>query len=195
MKLNQRGSALVVALCFIGFLVVVCGVLAMSYISAFNQGNQKEQAIKATYANNENVLAQYGQKVVEASQVPEMARDDMMKIAREAIGSRYGEDGSKAVFQMLREQNPQVDPQLYRQIQQIIESGRDEFKNSQTRLIDQKRDYETALGSFWTGMWLRVAGYPKINLDDYKVISTDRAQDAFKKGKESAPIQLRPAKE
>lgn len=189
---KQQGSGLVVALVFVGILVAVLGVLAMSYISAYNTGNQLENKLKAEYANNENILAQYSQKVMEASQVPEMMRDDIVKITREAIQGRYGEGGSKAVFQAITEQNPQASEALYIKLQQIVEAGRDEFKNAQTRMIDTKRAYETALGSFWQGMWMRIAGYPKEDLDKYKVITTDSVQATFKAGKESAPLKLRP---
>ncbi len=191
---KQQGSALVIALSILGILAVIIGVLVMSYISAFNTGNQMEQTLKATYSNNQNILAQYSQKVMEAAQVPDMARDDIVKVAKAAMEGRYGTEGSKAVFQMITEQNPSVDPMLYRQVQQIIEGGRTEFQNAQTRLIDQKRVYETALGSFWQGMWMRIAGYPKVNLADYKVITTDRTERTFQAGKEEAPLQLRPAK-
>jgi len=191
---KQKGSALVVLLVLVGALIALAAVLALSYISAYNAGNRMEQDIKATYENNRNMLGQYGQKVMEASQVPDMARDDIVKVATAAMEGRYGDEGSKAVFQMITEQNPNVDPQLYRQIQQIIEGGRTEFQNAQTRLIDQKRVYETALNSFWQGMWMRIAGYPKIDLTKYKAISTDRADRVFEAGKEDAPLQLRPAK-
>lgn len=191
MKSNQKGSALIISLAFVGVIVAIIIGLAVSYISASNQGNRMEQAIKATWENNENVLAQYGQKVLEAAQVTDMARDDIAKVAKEAIQGRYGADGSKAIFQAIKEGNPSVDPTLYRNIQQIIEGGRNEFQNSQTRLIDQKRVYETALGTFWGGMWMRIAGYPRLDLSKYKAITTDRASTAFTTGKESAPIQLR----
>ncbi len=188
---KQNGSALVIALSVLGFLAVVIGVLVMSYISAFNTGNQLEKSLQATYSNNQNILAQYSQKVMEAAQVPDMARDDIVKVAKAAMEGRYGSEGSKAVFQMITEQNPTVDPKLNRQVLQIVEGGRNDFQNAQTRLIDQKRVYETALGSFWQGMWLRIAGYPKVNLADFKVITTDRTEATFQAGKEEAPLQLR----
>lgn len=189
---HQRGAALAIALSILGVIAALVAVLAMSYISAYNKGNAMEQTLKATYKNNENILATYGQKVMEAAQVPEMARDDLAKVTREAIGGRYGDGGSKAVFQAIVEQNPTVDPELYRKLQQIVEAGRTEFQTAQTLLLDQKRLYETELGSFWGGMWLRIAGYPKVNLADFKMVTTDRAAQAFETGKE-APLQLRPA--
>lgn len=190
---RQKGSALAVALGLVAVMVVLAAVLVSSYVSAANAGNRMEKGIKATFENNQQILGQYGQKVLEASQVTDMARDDIVKVVKEAVQGRYGADGSKAVFQAITEQNPNVDPTLYRQIQQIIESGRTKFEEGQTRLIDQKRVYSTALDNVWGGMWMRIAGYPKINLDDYKSITTDRAAEAFKTGKESAPIQLRPS--
>lgn len=177
----------------IGLLLALLAVAGLSYISAYNLGNQLETQLKAEYRNNENILGQYTQKVLEASQVSDMARDDIVKVTRAAIEGRYGPDGSKAAFQMLTEQNPQVDPSLYRKLQQLIEAGRDEFKNGQTRMIDTKRTYETALGSFWQGMWMKFAGYPKENLDKYDPIITDSVADTYKRGKEAAPIQLRKA--
>ena len=74
--------------------------------------------------------------------------------------------------------------------QRIVEAGRIEFQNSQTVLLDQKRVYETGLGSFWQGTWLAVAGYPKTDLSKITIVSTVRANEAFDTKLEEA-IQLR----
>lgn len=187
---KQQGSAGIVIIGIVLAFLVVFGIM---WVSAHNKANAMEQTIKAEFKNNENILATYGQKVQEAAQVTGMATADIVAISKAAIGGRYGENGSQAAIQMIREQNPHVDPGLYKSLQQIIEAGRDEFKVHQTRLIDTKRVYETELGTAITGTMMNLAGYPKINLDDYKVVSTARAQDAFRTGREDAPIQLRPA--
>ena len=180
----------VFALSFVVVIIGLIGIVFMSYISAYNTGNRLEQTIKATFENNQNILAQYGNKIAEASQVPAMQRDDVRDIITAALDARYGEEGSQAMFQFIQEQNPNIDSSVYTQIQQIIEAGRKDFEVGQTKLIDQKRVYETALGSFWQGMWMRIAGYPKINLDDYTVVLSQRTIDAFQSGMEE-PIQLR----
>lgn len=186
-------APLVVLLGVLGLLVLIGGVGAGSYISANNQANSFEQRLKSQDESRQSIYAQYGQKVAEVAQVPAMYRDDLIKVTTAAIEGRYGKDGTKAVFQMLREQNPNLDPSLYRNVQQVIESGRSDIQTSQGVMIDTKRAYNTALGSFWTGLWMRVAGYPRIDLTKYVPITTDRAEEIFKTGKESAPIQLRPA--
>ena len=39
---------------------------------------------------------------------------------------------------------------------------------------------------------MRVAGFPRINLDDYKVVTTEGVESTFKAGRESGPLKLRP---
>lgn len=194
MKIRQNGSAAIIAL--VSIAVLFFGILAacvVGYVGANNYAAEVEAQLKASKDNSENYLAQYGQKLQESVQVPGMATKDVVEIMTASVAGRYGPNGSQAAIQMIREQNGSVDQKLYERIQQLIESGRDEYKQSQTKMLDIKRGYETNLNYAWRGFWLRTAGFPKIKLEDYKVISTDRAQEAFKNGKESGPIQLRPA--
>src|SRR5579859_623671 len=192
--MRQKGevsTGLVVALAATAFLSFLVLIGFISYVSAYNYGNKMENQLVAVQQDNKNILAQYGQKVMEVAQVPTMYRDDLVKVTSAAIQGRYGADGSKATFQWLKEQNPNLDASLYKQIQQVIEAGRDNFENGQRAQIDLLRQYNTQLGSFWGGMWLKMAGYPKVNLADFAIVSTGRADDAFKNHKEDGPIQLR----
>ena len=133
----------------IALVILIGGIFATSYISANNYGVAIEAQLRAERANNQNILAGYTQKIKEAAQVPDMYVADLTKVTEAAIKGRYGDGGSKAVFQWLQEQNPNLDSKLYIKLQQIIESGRDEFKNGQTKMLDVKRQYETQLGLFW----------------------------------------------
>jgi hypothetical protein len=157
-------------------VAIICGT---SYVVSYNSANRLEKSVEAAAENNKNILAQYGNKIAEAAQIPDMQRDDLIAVTTAAIEGRYGKDGSKALFQMITEQNPQLDPTLYVQLQQMIEAGRNDFTFAQTELVEKTRIYETQLGSFWTGTWMNVAGYPKIDLEDYKIVSTVRADEAF----------------
>ena len=173
----------------VGFLAIA-GIAGVSWYSAAKTGNQLENVVKAEYDNLKNVLAQYGNKVAETAQVPDMYRDDLIAVSTAALEGRYGPDGVKAVFQAISEQNPNVDSAVYVQIQRVIEAGRTDFQVAQTRFIDKKRVYETALGTPWQGMWLDIAGYPKIDLAQYAIVTSVRAEDAFDK-KVEEPIKLR----
>lgn len=183
-------KTLVVVLSVVGMLIVTALVLVGSYVSNANYGNEAEREIQATYDNNKQILGQYTLKVKEAASVPDMYRDDLQKVMVTALSARYGKSGSTAVMQWIKEQNIPYDSTLYVKIQQIIEAGRNEFQNNQTRLIDEKRVYQTNLGYVWKGFWLRLAGYPKIDLSKYNTVTTDSALKAFDSGVDT-PVKLR----
>lgn len=166
--------------------VLVIGVIG-TYVSAANYGNRTEQQLKAKYSDNENVLSSGYQQLKGVAGVTKMATQDQIDIFTAAIQGRYGSNGSQAVFQMLKEQNPQIDHQLYRKVQQVVESTQKEFQQSQTEMLDVKRSYETELGSVWKGMWLGVAGYPKIDLSKFVIVSSEGASEAFRTKKQAAP--------
>jgi len=178
----QKGNALVIGLSILGILAVLIAIPMMSYVSNYNYGNRAEQEIIAAWENNENILAGYSLKVQEMAQVPAMYKDDLKEVYTSVMSGRYGENGSQAMFQWIQEKNPNFDSTLYTKLQQVMEAGRNEFKVAQTQLVDRKRAYETNMGYLWKGMWLNIAGYPKINLDDYKIITSKHASSTFEKG-------------
>jgi nitrogen fixation protein FixH len=174
----------------LGFFAAVIAICVTSYISAYNSGNMLENKLKASYENNQNILAQYSNTIAEAAQIPAMQRDDMKDVITAALDGRYGDEGSKAMFQAITEDNPNIDSAVYTKLQQIIQAGRKDFENGQKSLITVKQTYETALGSLWKGMWMRIAGYPKVNLADYKIVTNARTDAAFET-KSEEPILLR----
>lgn len=166
-------------------LGVIFGGLFATYVKYHNLGVQYEQKLEATWQENKVVLSTYTTKVQEVAQVPSMYKDDLSGIIEKTFQGRYGKDGSKAVFQFIQENNLNLDPQLYRQIQQVMEAGSNDFQTSQKQLIDVKRTYETQLGMFWSGMWMSFAGYPKVDLAKYKIVVVDDVGSKFESGKDS----------
>lgn len=172
----QHGKAVIV---MIGVVALVAITVIMSYVSAFNYGNEAEQSLVAKYDNMQNILGQYSLKVMEAASVPAMYKDDMKDVMTSVMSARQGEGGSKAAFQWFKEHDINLDSSLYAKIQTIIEAGRNKFQNAQTGFIDAKRAYTTNLGYLWKGFWMARAGYPKLDLDDYVIISSGHAKQAF----------------
>jgi len=191
MSQKQQGSALAVVLVVFGALFVIAGLVVMMFIGANNTAVDFDAQLKAEHTRNKTLLANHYQTSVEVAQVPGMMAEDVQKVAIAAIEGRYGKDGSKAVFQALQEQNPTLDSSLYAKVQQVIESGRKEFQLGQERLTDKVRAYESALGRFPQGMFMRVLGVPKVPLATYNIVITEGAAKAFETGKEAGPVQLR----
>lgn len=190
MKNKQHGGALAAVLITLGILGTLAALAVIVFMSANNTANAFDQQVKYEWGNNKQILASYGNKVLDAAQVPGMARDDIARVTEGALRGRYGEDGSRAIFQAITEQNPVIPPGLYENLQQIIIAGRNEFQTSQQRLGDIKRSYETALGSFPQGFIMKALGYPKVPLDTYNIVTSDRAEKSFETGREG-PLELR----
>ena len=176
---KQNGNVLIGVIIAIAIVLCLAVPAIFGYVSAYNLGNRTENQLTAMLGNNENIYANGTQKVIEIAQVPSMYAEQVSKVTREAIQGRYGQDGSKAVFQFLQEQNPQLDHAIFAKIQVVIEEFRNKFELAQRDMIDVKRMYNTQLGSLWTGFWLGVAGYPKVDMKKFEIVTTERARQTF----------------
>jgi len=170
--------------------LLFAGLAGSSVIGINNDLVSQEKSLEAQYEQDQNNYDNFVKKVLEVSQVPAMARDDLEKVTKAAISGRYGADGSKAVFQMIREQNPNVSESLYTKIQQVVDAGRTSFEAEQKMLIDKKRVYLTNLDSFPTNLVAKFLGFPKIDLSKIGIVTSDRTDEAFKTKKDK-PINLR----
>lgn len=173
--------------------VALIGWGVLTYVSYANQGNRMDVALKTKHENLGNVLSSGYQQISGVVQVTDMAKDDLKEVFTAAITAREGEDGSKAVFKMVTESNPNVDPGLYREVQRVVQATKKEYQSEQTAFLMQRAQYEEALGTVWGGWWLRTAGYPKKPLDSYKIVVTGKASKALETGVEEE-ISLRPKK-
>lgn len=165
-------------------LLALSALFGVTYFKYYNLGVTYERQVKTVHENNKVVLNTYTTKVQEVAKVPSMYKKDLQDVIKGTFEGRYGDKGSQAVFQMIQEQNLNLDPSMYKQIQQVMESGRNEFKTSQQQLVDVTQNYQASLDYAWSGFWLGVAGYPKINMADYKILVTDEVNDKFKSGKD-----------
>jgi hypothetical protein len=182
------GMKVLLGLLVVGLLFV--GVTVSSIIGINNSLVAQEQGLEAQYKQNQNNYDNFTKKIVEVAQVPEMYRDDLEKVTKSAIAGRYGDGGSKAVFQFIKEQNPQIAPDIYVKIQQVIDAGRTSFESEQKMLLDKKRMYLTDLKSFPTNMVASILGFPKIDLNKIDIVTSDKTEKAFT-DKKADSIKLR----
>lgn len=183
-------NALKIVLGLLG-AVVIFGIIAVSsVVGTRNDAVRQEAGIKAQYLQNQNNYSNYVQKLAETAQVPSMYMEDLSKLYTKVVEGRKGSENE--LFRMIKEANPQVDAGIYRQIQQVIEAGRNSFEADQKTLLDKKRVYEVALQSFPGNVVLGAFGFPRVNLDEYGIVTDDKTAEAFKTKRASA-VQLRPA--
>ena len=159
-------------------IILVVGCVA-TIIGINNDFVAKEEAIKAQYSQNQNNYDSMWKKIKEVASVPEMYRDDRKAVFTDVLTGHYGENGSQAMFQWIQEHNPNFDAALYSKIQTVIESGRDSFAADQKMLIDKKRVYQTKLKKFPNSAVANSLSFPKINLDEYGIVTSSKTEDRY----------------
>lgn len=166
--------------------IVVIMVLSIAgmYVSSYNTAVSYEKRIEKKWEDNQQILSQFYLKISEMAQVPLQYKNDFKEVVESSMTGRYGQDGSKATVQWLKEHDIKLPVELYRSVQDEISSGRTSFETNQRELLDIKRAYETKLGLFFTGTLMRMAGFPKIDLNKYNVVKTSEAVKAFETGME-----------
>lgn len=172
-------------------LVLLAGLVAggLVVVRTFNDLVAQEAGITAQYKQNQNSYDNYWKKLKEAAQVPDRYAAAVQQSFAGAITGRYGEGGARAVIQAIQEQNPQLDPGVYRALQQLIEAGRAGFEADQKALLDRRRVYETTLQSFPTNLVAGLFGFPRIDLGKLDIVTSDETQQAFD-SKRAGPIDL-----
>ncbi len=169
------------AILFVGSI----GVVGIGYISVNNTCVAKEATLVATKDNSKSVYDNFWKKVKEVAQVPAEYNKGMKETYTAIMDARY-KNSTHVMMNWITEANPNFDSSMYKQVQQVIESGRNDFQDSQKQMVDKVRDYKTYVGQMPTSFFARMAGYPKINFADYEVLTSDRTDDAFKTHKDAA---------
>ncbi len=174
-------------------LGATAAVFVMAVIGFFNFqniANQFEINIKAQYSQNKNNYDNGYKEVLEKAQVPDMYTEQLQNLYKTAMDARYGAEGSKALFQFIKEQNPTMDPDLFRQIQQSIESFRKRFEAEQKTLVSKKQAYATYLQATYAGRFYNMfGGYPKIDLTMYDIVTSEKTEHDFNT-KKAEPLKL-----
>lgn len=162
-------------------------VIVIAGVTTMNGFVRSENNVVKFNSDSENVLSNYTMKLQEVAQVPDMYIGALKGIVQETFQGRYGQNGSQAVMQWIKEQNLQVDSTMFKEIQIVVKAGRDEFRISQTKKLDVCAAYKNDIQTFPGNVVAGIFGYPRIDLEkSCQVISDARTQEAFRSGTQSA---------
>lgn len=140
------------AMTIIGIVAFV-GIMAMIGFGKVNGLRndliQKEASLVAQYKDNQNELSTYILQFKESMGVAGKGSERLEEILTEAVKGRYdgnmepGTGGS--MFSAITEAYPDLTAttESYNKVQDLVVSGREGYKNKQTKLLDMIRDYDT----------------------------------------------------
>ncbi|OGZ95954.1 MAG: hypothetical protein A3I44_05220 [Candidatus Sungbacteria bacterium RIFCSPLOWO2_02_FULL_51_17] len=185
------GKGVIAVLGVLGVLMLVGIIGVMMFFGMYGTAVRMENGLEAQYKQNQNNYDNYWKKLKESAQVPDMYVADMKSVYDGVMRGRYGAEGSKAVFQFIREHNPQVDSKLYTNLQTTIVAGRNSFEADQKMLLDKKQIYLNYLQENpLRGFFLGALGFPRADLAKYDIVTSDETQRTFDT-KKSDDIKLR----
>lgn len=180
--MKRLSSGVAVLLVVLVVILGAVGGVVGKYISAKNMGVEFTSDIKAADKDSQQVLSSYTLKIRDMAQVPKMYTKDLKSIIQATFQGRYGETGSKANMQWIQEHSQSFDSSLYRNLMATMESGRNEFKLSQTRKIDLCRLFERNMNYAVQGIFMNLAGYSQLPTE-CRVITDAETDQTFKSGK------------
>jgi len=166
-------------------LVVVLSVLALlglgffSYIGTTNSEvrlrNQVEAQQQVLESHHDKMWKILQQKAGVASEY----KDTFAEVYPDLISGRYdGEGGAKMVLaKMVKEDNPDFDTSLYKELSRAIEAHRTSFHHEQTKLLDLHREHKDLLQTFPGNTML--AGREPV---DITIITSSRSKQAIETG-------------
>lgn len=181
-------NSLKVLVGLVAFLVILGGVGCLSAIGFNNASVDMETSIKAQWDANQAVYDKTYKTVLQTANVADAHASNFKDVVKAAVEGRYNND-QQVLFKAIAEANggQALPTDLFIKVQQVIESGNAEFLANQKELVSKKETYEKHLKRFPNSMMASVLGYPRIDLDKYKVVTSDRTESAFASGKD-APV-------
>lgn len=114
-------------------------------------------------------------KIVQVSKASEKYEQAFKESYTDIFNARY--DDNNPLMNWIKEDNPKLDSSIYKKIQDVIDSERDNVLNQQATVLDVIREHKT-LCETWPGNWF-IDNKSEI---EFKVISSTRTKEIMKTG-------------
>ena len=167
----------------IGFLIVVVlgGMCIFSKgVSVYNTHIDLKNQIEAKQKANEAIFDNTWKKINQTVQVSDKYKDGFKEVLLAYTSGRSKGD-SQLLMDWTKEAVPTFDSSIYKQINNVITSSRDDFTKNQEILIDLSRQHQQFIQKFPNNVFCAILGIKEIEI---KVVTSSKTEEAFNTGKE-----------
>ena len=168
---------------FIGFLIVVVlggGCIFSKGVSVYNTHIDLKNQIEAKQKANEAIFDNTWKKINQTVQVSDKYKDGLKEVLLAYTSGRSKGD-SQLLMDWTKEAVPTFDSSIYKQINNVITSSRDDFTKNQEILIDLSRQHQQFIQKFPNNVFCAILGIKEIEI---KVVTSSKTEEAFNTGKE-----------
>lgn len=157
-------------------IVLVVVIAAISLFTTFNnvqkEGKAQENRLEAQYKAGQNELSTLTLSVKESLGVADKGANKLDEVLTNAVAGRYdgamepGDSGS--LYSAITEAYPDLTAtsESYAKVQDVIVSGRAEFRNQQNKLSNMISNYESWMDSgLIHSQIVKMAGFPSDSLE------------------------------
>ena len=167
----------------IGLLVVgllSCFCIFSKGVSVYNTHIGLKNQIEAKQKANEAIFDNTWKKINQTVQVSDKYKDGLKDVLLAYTQGRSKGD-SQLLMDWTKEAVPTFDSSIYKQINNVITSSRDDFTKNQEILIDLSRQHKQFIQKFPNNIFCSIMGIKEIEI---KVVTSSKAEEAFNTGKE-----------
>ena len=162
--------------------IILAGVISFGTMwSHRNTAVSLEEKIKAQHVSNKSEYDKMWKEFTEAAQVTDKQAEHFKDVYNGMIEGRYKDDN--LLMKAVQEQNPAMKTEVYTNLQNLIVAGRDKFSNSQTKIADMIREYNTYIRKHVVMNTL--FRFKVLDANDY-IVTSERTKKAFEKGEDDA---------
>lgn len=166
-------------------LVVVGGLSILGMYFSYNRTEvHARSACEAQLGNIENVLDNMWKNFQEIGGIADRERETAMTLFREYAEARTSE-GQGQMMAWITEQVPNATPQLYMDLQARLTAGRQEYRESQTYMLELVRAHTNVVKDPFRSIFIRNSQAFAFN-----VISSSDTEQAVKTGRDERTFSL-----
>jgi len=177
------GKVLKIVLGSVVGIILVCAVCGGILWGQRNTAVDLEERINAQYVTNQSNYDNMWKKFKELVQVTDIQANQMKDVYEGLITGRYKDPN--LLFKMVQEQNPQLNIEVYANIQREISSGRNSFTNDQKQIADIIREYNS-----YVRKNIIMTAITNCQVKDASefIVTSEQTQNAFKNRKDGETL-------